>query len=94
MAKRQRIWASKKRDELRALLGGKCAYCGAKKDLEFDVIFPIDSTHHREMDTSWRMSFYRQQLANGNLQLLCSPCNSRKGDTIGLNFQEKVDAPF
>jgi len=79
MAKRQKAWARKWRDRILVILGGRCQQCRTRKDLQFDVIIPCDSTHHRKMDWSWRMSFYRRQLAAGNLQLLCSKHNAQKG---------------
>lgn len=91
MALRQREWARKKRLELRCLLGLKCKHCGSKdyRTLEFDLIVLTDKKdkngitfHHKSMEWSWRMSFYRQQLNMKNLQLLCSKYNSAKGNKI------------
>ena len=84
MGLRQRIWAKKKRLELRRLLGMKCAQCGSRdyRKLEFDVIIPTPHDHHGKMEWSWRMSFYRQQYREGNLQLLCGghihSCHNKK----------------
>jgi hypothetical protein len=87
MGKRQRIWAAKARRELRRKLGMKCAACGSKfyLHLEFDIINPKAPgvrPHHREMEWSWRISFYRQQHQLGNVQLLCGygahNCHNRK----------------
>lgn len=87
MAKRQRDWARKTRDKLMSLLGDKCAKCGTTIELQFDVITPVqdfDKTgkekHQRAMDWSWRMSFYRKQFNNKNLQLLCDKHNSQKSN--------------
>lgn len=80
MGLRQRRWARNVRDNLFVLLGGYCIDCGAIKELEFDVIDPVGSDHHRKMEWSWRMSFYRKQHAMGNLALRCTHCNSRKGN--------------
>lgn len=77
MGARQKEWARRKRVELTELLGGKCAQCGSTEGLEFDCKQACGDRHHR-MDTSARMSFYRAQHKAGNLQLLCSPCNTRK----------------
>ena len=83
MGLRQRIWAKKKRLELRRLLGMKCAQCGSKdyRKLEFDVIIPQGGKHHK-MEWSWRMSFYYQQFRKNNLQLLCGQkvgsCHNKK----------------
>jgi 5-methylcytosine-specific restriction endonuclease McrA len=80
MAKRQRDWARRATQALRVLLGGKCERCGSTKNLEFDVIVPDGSDHHRRYEWSWRLSFYRYHLKADNLQLLCDKCNSHKGD--------------
>jgi 5-methylcytosine-specific restriction endonuclease McrA len=82
MGKHQRDWAKKETNRLRELLGGRCACCGSDKDLEFDVILPDGSDHHRKYEWSWRLSFYRFHYKANNLQLLCSKCNSRKGDDV------------
>jgi single-strand DNA-binding protein len=73
----EKEWARRKRRELRAALGGICAECGTNRRLEFDCKEPRGDTHHR-YDTSQRMSFYRREHRDGNLQLLCSRCHSRK----------------
>lgn len=78
MGKAEKEWARRKRRELVAVLGGVCAFCGTQEGLGFDCIKPMGDRHHR-YDTSHRMSFYRRQYAEGNLQLLCDRCNGRKG---------------
>jgi 5-methylcytosine-specific restriction endonuclease McrA len=83
---RQRKWAASKRDELFLWLGGYCVDCGTTKDLEFDVIEPVNSDHHRRYDWSWRMSFYRGQYRIGNLALRCTKCNSAKGNHTECPF--------
>ncbi len=80
MAKAQKDWAKQKRRELMTLLGNVCAYCGTVEDLEFDCIHPRGDRHHRG-EASQRMCFYRRQWREGNLQVLCSVCNARKGDS-------------
>lgn len=75
----QRRWARRTTLKLRAELGGRCAYCGQRTTLQFDCKFPVGDYHHR-MEWSWRVSFYREQQRNGNLQLLCERCNARKGN--------------
>lgn len=69
------------------LLGNKCAQCGSTVELQFDIIEPIGDwdksgkeKHHRAMDWSWRMSFYRKQHKNNNLQILCDKHNSQKSN--------------
>lgn len=93
MGLRQRIWAKKQTERLRSLLGGKCIDCGSVEELEFDVIVPVgNSDHHRRMDYSWRLSFYRKQYAANNLALRCGPCNRKKGDKMLLT--NLIETPF
>lgn len=92
MAKYQKERARILRAFFMELLGNCCARCGVTPDelskkkrprdrvLTFDCIIPCGDKHHR-MDTSARMSFYRKQLREGNLQLLCAPCNTTKAHT-------------
>lgn len=47
--------------------GGRCCYCGSKKDLEFDHIIPVS----KGGATTFR-----------NLQLLCHDCNLHKSNNI------------
>lgn len=78
MAKRQREWARRKRDELFGLLGAVCVDCGTTTKLTFDVIVPMGSAHHR-YDWSKRMTFYVRQYRAGNLAVRCDQCNAKKG---------------
>jgi 5-methylcytosine-specific restriction endonuclease McrA len=97
MAKRQKEWARKARFELMFKLGGACSVCGTDRDLDFDCIIPQGPAHHRDMDTSHRMSFYRRQHAEGNLQLLCrrNKCHSKKTVADLKRQQEKEEnEPF
>lgn len=79
MAKRQRVWAANETFRLRFLLGDKCVRCGTSEELVFDVKVPCDNGSHHKKEWSWRMSFYRKQFSEGNLQLLCNNCNAVKG---------------
>ena len=77
---RQTEFAIRKRTAIFEVLGKCCAACGHKKDLEFDIIVPtpLPKSHHQNMSFAQRMIFYCRQLSAGNLQVLCSRCNSRK----------------
>ena len=77
MGKPQREWARQARADLVKKLGGKCSICGEKIKLEIDCIEPRGHEHHR-MEWSQRISFYRRQDRDGNLQLLCRSCHERK----------------
>ena len=79
MGLRQRKWAKIARERLFQQFGSVCRVCGGRECLEFDCIKPTGSYHHG-MGESWRICYYRRQAALGNLQVLCSRCNSRKGD--------------
>lgn len=93
MGARQKDWARRTRETLLDVLGRRCKWCGAGEDtakLTFDVIIPETpggpdgNGHHRKMDWSHRMSFYRRENDRGNLQVLCDSCNSKKGDSISV----------
>ncbi len=77
MSRRQKEWAALARKTLLSSLGEKCANCGSTKDLTFDCIRPKGHRHHT-LEPSARMSFYRAEASQGNLQVLCRPCNASK----------------
>ena len=83
MGKRQKEWARRARVAVIEQLGGVCKRCGGTEPLELDCILPMGHKHHK-YEPSHRMSFYRQQLQAGNLQLLCEHCHAVKtaSDTL------------
>lgn len=54
---------------------GRCAFCGSKKILSIDHIYPISRGGTDDLD---------------NLQLLCKKCNSTKHNKTFLSFREAV----
>lgn len=79
MARRHKLWARATRARMVLSLGGRCAACGSTEDLTFDCIEPMGHAHHAGSAPD-RITFYRRQMLAGNVQLLCSSCNSLKGD--------------
>jgi len=95
MGARQKEWARKARVELMSTLGAVCVACGDRENLTFDCKTPCGHAHHRK-EFSARVSFYRAQHRNGNLQVLCAPCNSAKGDRQDDDFKKAMEGvkPF
>ena len=89
MSKRAKNWARKARKALLLELGGCCVRCGGTESLCFDCIVPMHSYHHA-WSTDKRMTFYRRQHKAGNLQILCSRCNGRKGILEDKKFYEDI----
>ncbi len=77
MGKRQRTWARKERVRIQHILGDKCTDCGGTENIEFDCIEPRGHGHHSK-EASWRISFYRKQMREGNLALRCTACHLKK----------------
>lgn len=56
-------------------LSDHCAYCGSKQDLTIDHIIPQAMCNILGVDRNKRQ----------NLQVLCQPCNNKKGDSLKSN---------
>ncbi len=67
----------RRKEELRRILGGQCARCGAQHYLQFDCVTSPGGAHH-ELNSRQRLAFYESQALAGNLQLLCPPCHTLK----------------
>jgi len=93
MGMRQRIWAARRRAELIAALGGRCAICGATDDLQVDHKDGRDWDVGR-VELSWRISIYWREHAEGKLQCLCGQCNTRKSNPPGIVQQPLYADPF
>lgn len=81
MAARQMKWAHRLRRKIMRELGPECAgykkECGATEKLELDCIKPVGNGHGKwSYDT--RIRFYRDQLKQDNLQVLCNKCHEKK----------------
>ena len=77
MSKRQKNWARRAREAIIHDLGGCCDNCGDVTNLTLDCLRPKGSMHHR-LDTSARIGFYRAQMKQDNLRILCRTCNASK----------------
>ena len=73
---RKRI-GKREREALYAEQKGRCNYCGVKLDMAY---FPVD--HKTPVARNGTNDF-------SNLQLICSPCNTRKGDMTDGEFRRK-----
>ncbi len=76
MGARQKEWARRKRAELVARLGGKCAVCGSEFDLEIDHPAGRDWSMRRT-EFSARISRLCREADEGLLRLLCQYHNAR-----------------
>jgi 5-methylcytosine-specific restriction endonuclease McrA len=71
------------RDELIEELGGQCACCDTKEDLQLDHIRASDKeytcTEIIRMNKGTKIAYYRRKAKEGKIQVLCKPCNRNKG---------------
>jgi len=94
MPQKPTIWARNARLRLLTALGGCCAECFALTHLEFDCILPQGHVHHT-LGTAKRMTFYRRQHTEGNLQILCNRCNRQKAKLDVVYLKQKLETePF
>lgn len=92
MEDEKKSWWQRKRDRLIWILGGRCSECGATACLTFDCIVPRGD-HHHKMNSRRRLGFYEAEMRNGNVQLLCSACNSAKGAKRGGKYRPSTLPP-
>ena len=75
---RRRVITSRSiREQLRVLLGGKCARCPQTEHLQFDCKVSQGGDHHA-LNWRQRLNFYVEQAKLENLQLLCPKCHVEK----------------
>lgn len=60
--------------------GGRCNYCGKKLELAY-------------MDVDHKTPVGRGSNRNSNLQMLCAPCNKRKGRSTDGQFRRRYKLP-
>lgn len=83
------------REMIFAALGRVCKKCGSTVDLEFDIVTPVGGpkSHHEGMSSCARAAFYKRQHAVKNVQILCSLCNSSKGNRLENENRPLTEAP-
>jgi 5-methylcytosine-specific restriction endonuclease McrA len=62
--RRRKVWSDAERQEIMARSDGACVFCGSQDQLEIDHIIPFSRGGACSVD---------------NAQILCRPCNARKG---------------
>lgn len=80
MSRRHREWGKRRRLELVAALGGKCAVAGCTRtNLEIDHVDGRDY-EARKLDPSLRATrYWREFLSGVRLQVLCKYHNGQRG---------------
>ena len=67
------------------LLGGECAFCHTKENLQFDHITPylkdVSTISRSKREWHWFDEYEKK-----NIQLLCSKCNNMKNDSYSIWF--------
>lgn len=95
MAKRNKLWAKKKRAEIVRALGGKCKVCGATEELEIHHIF--GRKYDLELiGSDSRVSRYIKELRAGLIDVLCRSCNAKIGmpEPEETLFESSDNVPF
>lgn len=94
MGARQRAWAKRVRVEWKISLGGRCVHCGCDdlSRLEFHHTAPRRWVN-RLTDPTTRIARLREDIARGDVALLCKDCNLEAGEPEPPPT-ENVDAPF
>jgi hypothetical protein len=82
-----KLWIKRKKQTLIKSLGGKCTWCGRKRDLEFDHIYGT-TWIVRDVAYTTRLRLYSEEIVQGLIQLLCRSCNASKGDPRRFEYQE------
>jgi len=73
-----KAWVKRVRAALLKQLGGKCKKCGSRQELTFDHIHGRDYALEK-MSQSGRLCRIKREAKQGLIQVLCNPCNARKG---------------
>lgn len=85
------VWAGRKRNWLRKVMGYVCWKCGKRKrSIQFDVIVPVHppDNHGRKLSWDQRMRYYIRHYEAGNLRLACATCNGHKGATHDKQYHQ------
>lgn len=87
-------WAAEKRGQLIKDLGGKCAICGTRKNLQIDHIYGRD-WEIRSKSRWQRQIIYRREFEQGLLRCLCAAHNanagkSGSGESVAATFNKAI----
>lgn len=63
--------------------------CGIETNLTFDCIKPTGGAHHK-LSSVARLTYYKREMAKGNIQLLCHFHNSQKGAKEQPRYQKTI----
>jgi 5-methylcytosine-specific restriction endonuclease McrA len=82
--------AERVRAKIMRALGYHCAICASKDNLTLDCIEPRGHSHHAAgfIGRQW---FYWREYRLGNIQILCDPCQTRKGDMSQADFLAELN---